>query len=352
MAAHIINQNAITLIVQNRNYRVEKSDSRYATIIKNLGGSDEELLNILENRKVKDDAVKAGFIITDSSVTYKGEKLPDVLARKIRSIYNEGLPLALFEKFWENLNQNPDNTVLEQLYDFLSYRELPITEDGCFLAYKGVQSNYYSVMGNTETIVESGSVDSGGHILNSIGAKIKIKRNRMTTNRSVSCDALSCHCGSLDYARGWGSRMVIVKVNPKDVVSVPTDCNCQKLRMCEYQVVEDFAEEIVAPVLDDQNIPIESKDHIERKALTKERVEKITRIDNYLLNKQKEGFEIVTIRQIQNIFSPNWISKQEVMDILQELEYSWNGEDVQISGFDEYQEEDDWYDDGYDYEED
>lgn len=31
--------------------------------------------------------------------------------------------------------------------------------------------------------------------------------------------------------------------------------------------------------------------------------------------------------------------------------YSWDGEDVQISGFDEYQEEDDWYDDGYDYEE-
>jgi hypothetical protein len=96
------------------------------------------------------------------------------------------------------------------------------------------------------------------------------------------------------------------------------------------------------------NAAIESKDHIERKALTKERVEKITRIDNYLLNKQKEGVETVTIRQIQNIFSPNWISKQEVMDILQELEYSWNGEDVQISGFDEYQENDD-DDDGYDY---
>jgi hypothetical protein len=321
MAAHIINQNAITLIIQNRNYRVEKSDSRYATIIKNLGGSDEELLNILENRKVKDDAVKAGFIITDSSVTYKGEKLPDVLARKIRNIYNEGLPLALFEKFWENLNQNPDNTVLEQLYDFLSYRELPLTSDGHFLAYKGVQSDYYSVMGNTETIVESGSVDSGGHILNSIGAKIKIKRNRMTTNRSVSCDALSCHCGSLDYARGWGSRMVIVKVNPKDVVSVPTDCNCQKLRMCEYQVVEDFVEEIVFPVLDDEHQPIASKDHKERKEITKNRVNMIFRIESYLNNRKSIP---TTIRQIQSIFSPDWPSVEVIKDALQELEISWD----------------------------
>ena len=34
--------------------------------------------------------------------------------------------------------------------------------------------------------------------------------------------------------------MVIVKVNPKDVVSVPTDCECQKVRTCEYQVIADY----------------------------------------------------------------------------------------------------------------
>jgi hypothetical protein len=351
MAAHIINQNAITLIIQNKNYRVEKSDSRYATIIKNLGGSDEELLNILENRKVKDDAVKAGFIITDSSVSYKGEKLPDVLAKKIRNIYNEGLPLALFEKFWENLNQNPSSTSVSELYDFLAYKELPINERGMFLAYKGVNDDYWSVSGNKDTIVIKGRVDERGRIYNGIGEEIEVVRRAVDDNRENHC-SFGLHAGSLDYARGFSSRLVMVEINPKDVVSVPSDYNCQKLRCSAYKVVSDFVEEIVAPVLDEENIPIESADHIERKALTKERMEKITRIDNYLLNKQKEGIEFVSIRQIQNIFSPNWISKQEVMDILQELEYSWNGEDVQISGFDKYQEDDDWYDDGYDYEED
>ena len=37
-----------------------------------------------------------------------------------------------------------------------------------------------------------------------------------------------------------GDRVVIVKVNPKDVVSVPTDCECQKVRTCEYQVIADY----------------------------------------------------------------------------------------------------------------
>ena len=40
----------------------------------------------------------------------------------------------------------------------------------------------------------------------------------------------------MDFARG---KVVIVKVNPKDVVSVPHDCNCQKLRTCAYTVVAE-----------------------------------------------------------------------------------------------------------------
>ena len=33
---------------------------------------------------------------------------------------------------------------------------------------------------------------------------------------------------------------MIVKINPADVVSVPKDCDCQKLRTSRYEVVKDF----------------------------------------------------------------------------------------------------------------
>jgi hypothetical protein len=359
MAAHIINPHAIILIINNIRYRVEKSDNRYATIIKKLDASDEELLHILENRKVKDDAVKAGFVITDNEVTYKGEKLPDVLAKKIRSIYNEGLPLSLFEKFWENLNQNPSRNSVEQLYDFLSYRELPICETGEFIAYKGVTMDYWSIKGNTETIVEQGRANSKGQIYNGIGEKIRIKRNRMSEDRGVSCDASSTHIGSLEYAKDWASshngRVVIVKANPADVVSVPTDCQAQKCRVSAYEVIGDYVEEIMVPVLDEEHQPILSKDHVERKAVTKERSKAVERVENYIRSKNEQGYDTLTIRQIQSIFSPNWPTKQEILDILQELEYSWNGDIVQIQGFDQYVDDEkrwyynsaDWYDDGY-----
>ena len=49
----------------------------------------------------------------------------------------------------------------------------------------------------------------------------------------------------MEYVEGYraehaGDRVVIVKVNPKDVVSVPTDCECQKVRTCEYMVIADY----------------------------------------------------------------------------------------------------------------
>lgn len=56
---------------------------------------------------------------------------------------------------------NPSETSREELYDFLSYRELPITSEGTFIAYKGVGENMYSLHGNAETRVLQGKVN--GH---------------------------------------------------------------------------------------------------------------------------------------------------------------------------------------------
>ena len=50
------------------------------------------------------------------------------------------------------------------------------------------------------------------------------------------------HFCSLEYLPNFGSssngeRTVIVKVNPKDVTSIPSDYNMSKGRCCEYEVV-------------------------------------------------------------------------------------------------------------------
>jgi hypothetical protein len=44
---------------------------------------------------------------------------------------------------------------------------------------------------------------------------------------------------------------MIVEINPADVVSVPKDCDCQKLRTAKYKVVGLFEKKLEEPLVDD-----------------------------------------------------------------------------------------------------
>jgi hypothetical protein len=325
---YAINTEAIILFINGKNIRVEKTDRKYPKILQVFqlpkDQQESEVESIL-NTIVKVDKVieeTEGFDIQGEEIFYKGEKLPKAFSDKVLSIIADGLPLEHFEKFWENLEKNPSSKSIEELTQFLDYKELPITEDGCFLAYKGVQSDYFSSHGNTETKVLQGTVNSSGHILNSVGAVIEVRRRDVDDDRNKHCSK-GLHCGSLEYARGFASRLVVVKVNPADVVSVPSDYDCQKCRVSKYEVISDFVEEITASVVDE-----DGTDSIVVSEV-RERNEFIDRVERYLSNKNDEGFDEVTLRQIQNSFSPGWATKQQVLDALQSLGvYFWTNDGV------------------------
>ena len=275
-------------------------------------------------QKTSPNAEKNGFKISPESVSYLGEELPQSLADKVRAIHEEGLPLSLFEKFWQNLQLNPSSSSVRELYEFLSYKELPLTEDGCFLAYKGLDSNFWSISGNKETKVISGEVNSSGKIFNGVGEKIEVRRWDVDDNRDNHC-SFGLHVGSLDYARGFSQgTVVVVKINPKDVVSVPSDCKCQKCRVSAYEVVSVFEQEITAPVVDADNNPIEDESNASRS-------EFIDRVANYLNTKAEKGFDQVSVRSIRNSFSPEYPDLNRVLDAIDSLGHFWvDSEDGKI----------------------
>jgi hypothetical protein len=240
------------------------------------------------------------------------------LAKKIESLKKEGLPITLFLPFWRELRQNPDYAVVNDrgLYDFLSYRELPITEDGCIIAYRGVKKDYWSRSGNPATKVIQGKTNKSGQIFNGVGEVIEIVRNQVTTDRTVHCHRQSLHLGSLDYAKGWGERVIVVKVNPRDVVSVASDCECQKLRVCKYEVIGDLEEEILAPATDSVGKPIQEETKKELSVFEQ-------RISNYLDKKYHQGFFAVSVQQIRNIFSPDYPDSKRVLAAVDNLGYVW-----------------------------
>lgn len=316
--SYIINNAGIVLFLDNKPVKFEKGSSQYAKIIEafDLPENQQEaaIRKALENAAERVE--KNGFKISPEEVSYKGETLPKALADKVRSIHREGLPLNLFEKFWQNLQDNPSSSSVNELYEFLAYKELPITEDGCFLAYKGLESNLWSISGNKETKVVKGVVDESGRILNSIGAEIEVKRRDVDDNRDHHC-SFGLHVGSLDYARGFAQgAVVVVKVNPKDVVSVPKDYSCQKCRVSAYKVASVFEQEIKAPVVDESNEPLQNE-------TVQIRCDFLDRIDKYLDGAKKKGYPSVSIRKIQNSFSPEYPSKNRVLEALDDLGYFW-----------------------------
>jgi hypothetical protein len=118
---------------------------------------------------------------------------------------------------------NPSYRSVQELYGFLEKNNLPITPDGYFLAYKRVRDDY--------TDCHTGTMD------NSIGKTVSMERNQVDDDQNNTCSQ-GLHFCSQGYLKHFGgARTIIVKINPRDVVSIPTDYDNSKGRACKYQVI-------------------------------------------------------------------------------------------------------------------
>lgn len=168
------------------------------------------------------------FNITDDGVFEGKERLPALIEERVLTFWSEGLPFEPLLAFYGRLKANPSNRAVEELYRFLEHKNLPIGEDGCFYAYKSVRHNWTD--------------HHTGQFLNTVGATHEMRRNLVNDNANIGCSH-GFHVGSLQYASTFGggnSRLLICKVDPADVVSVPHDCECQKVRTCKYTVVAEY----------------------------------------------------------------------------------------------------------------
>ena len=127
-----------------------------------------------------------------------------------------------------------------------------------------MQSDFWSTTGNADTIVVQGKTNERHQILNEVGSTIEVARRCVDDNKDNHC-SFGLHVGSYDYANGWAGesgRLLVVEFDPQDAVSVPTDCDFQKLRVCKYKVVSDITDtrkEINKPVYE-PNKPIYGSD--------------------------------------------------------------------------------------------
>jgi hypothetical protein len=187
-------------------------------------GRFNDLTEILDKCKAIARFSHGKIEVRDGLVTYAGEEIHNIVVDRILNFIKNGLPYEPLVKFLDKLMQNPSRRAVNELYKFLEHKKMPLTPDGDFLAYKSVRADFTDWY-------------SGQHDF-SIGQVREMARNQVCDNADVGCSA-GYHAGSEEYAKSFngGGNLVIVKINPADVVSVPTDCECQKLRAYRLEVV-------------------------------------------------------------------------------------------------------------------
>lgn len=173
--------------------------------------------------------------IGDNNVLLDGEKVTGPLANKILRVYGSGGTVKPLVKFLENLDDNPSHKSREQLFAYLERHDFQITDDGHFIAYKGLREDGTSVHSGT-AFVDGTEVQ--GNIPNDLGSVITMPRRKISDDANKACH-VGLHAGAWNYASSFGNGSTAkVKVNPADVVCIPNDSSWQKMRVCRYEVIE------------------------------------------------------------------------------------------------------------------
>ncbi len=231
---------SLVAIVGNKQYTANSTHKNWKAILEAIRNGDEKaLVKAIDVKTLFTNYTVGNVRIVGNEVFAGSTKLGGVVVDRIFSFMENNLPVQPILAFIGKLQNNPSARAVNELYRFLEHENLPITSDGNFQAYKGLKSDFFSCTAGKLTLLQ-GRSNSSGQIFNGVGETIECPRNQVDDNKDQTC-SYGLHAGSLEYARGFShGKLVIVEINPADVISIPTDCDGQKLRTCKYRVIGEF----------------------------------------------------------------------------------------------------------------
>jgi hypothetical protein len=255
MLTHIKdNRNHWTVVVDNQSHQFDHTHPEYEGLVECVKTGDAEAFaELLEIGTVIENWSEGNFEFRDGFLYYEDEQVAsqptDRIIQLIKNGWDKGPMLAYLDRLYQNIS----NRAVMESYDWCSHRGLPITPDGYLVGYKGV--GVYNGKDKTDKMgrpLSTGDlVDKWSNsIRNNIADEVSMNRRKVSDNCNEGCSA-GLHVGTYEYACGWAGsegKVVLVRFDPSDIVSVPTDCEYQKMRVSRYTVIgvaRDIIEEEV-----------------------------------------------------------------------------------------------------------
>lgn len=180
--------------------------------------------------------------VSDNQVRYQGKAMHGVMVDRLLTMLSQGFDVTPLANFMNRVMQNPTDTAKDEIFLWLESGNNPFTPDGCFLAFKAVRPDYKDKY--------TGTMD------NSVGKVVQMRREDCDPDRNNECSR-GLHFCSQGYLRSFAfsdDKIMVVKVDPADVVAIPRDYNHQKGRAWRYEVVGEIPSQEVAATFFNESV--------------------------------------------------------------------------------------------------
>lgn len=235
---------------QNPVYQADERHPHWQGILDGLRHGDENvwsLFDVATGIMSRFQQVTERISYDGTNILFDGDPIHSVLASQLQRAIEDGNAdnYTALAKFWEKLESNPTEHSRTQAYDWLASHKFQITEDGDIVGYKyvyetetpGVFKSGHSsqVKDKPSAFVNGVAIAPLSTVPQKIGDVVSMPRSEVAHDPSEACKR-GLHVGTYNYV-GAGNRTAFeVHVNPRDIVSVPTDGSGEKVRVCRYKV--------------------------------------------------------------------------------------------------------------------
>ncbi len=230
-----IGTDTISMYVDGDYYQIDKSHANYPAVLEELRQTERDTAKLIQLMDVTTFVVlftEGRLSFGQGEVRFKDEPLNGYMVDRVLQLAAEGLPVTSWARFMDNLMDNPLPSVRDDIYKWMEAGKLPITEDGCITAFKKVRADYTDV--------------HSGKFSNKAGNVLEMDRSACNTDRNQTCSTGFHFCSAGYLSHFGGNKVMVVKINPRDVTAIPKDYNNHKARCCKYTVVGELKNESAA----------------------------------------------------------------------------------------------------------
>jgi hypothetical protein len=241
--ASLVTESGVLLFVGADRYVIGNDHPNFARIKDAIAVGDyDAVADLADIRSAVRKWMASGheFALTDDLIHLNGIPFSNAVTDKVLKMIDAGnTPDPLFN-FLRKVRENPSATAQDELFLFCVANGFMIHEDGDIIAYKSVRGDY--------TDIHSGKFN------NTVGSVNVMPRFQVDDDRTRTCSN-GLHFASYEYASTWAGaidgvsrRLMVMKIHPRDVVSIPNDYNNQKGRCARYEVIAEIGGRNISPL--------------------------------------------------------------------------------------------------------